>query len=43
MEPLFTPVYDMLGRSLALQPTHSVLDIGCGGGRALQGYAAQGS
>jgi len=42
MEPLFTPVYETLGRSLALQPTHSLLDIGCGGGRALQGYAAQG-
>jgi SAM-dependent methyltransferase len=42
MEPLFTPVYERLGRSLALKPTHSLLDIGCGGGRALQGYAAQG-
>ena len=43
MEPLFTPLYETLGRSLALKPTESLLDIGCGGGRALQGYAAQGS
>ena len=43
MEPLFTPVYEALGRSLSLQPTESLLDIGCGGGRALQAYAAQGS
>ena len=43
MEPLFTPVYEMLGRSLALQPTQWVLDIGCGGGRALQSYSARGS
>jgi SAM-dependent methyltransferase len=42
MEPLFTPIYEALSRSLALQPTESVLDMGCGGGRALQAYAAQG-
>src|SRR6476619_4164580 len=42
MEPLFTPVYETLGRSLDLRPTQSVLDIGCGGGRALQAYATQG-
>ena len=41
MEPLFTPVYDVLGKSLALQPTDSMLDIGCGGGRGLQGYATR--
>jgi SAM-dependent methyltransferase len=39
MEPLFTPVYDALARSLDLKSTDSLLDIGCGGGRALQGYA----
>jgi SAM-dependent methyltransferase len=43
MEPLFTPVYETLGRSLSLKSTDSLLDIGCGGGRALQGYAARGS
>src|SRR6476661_4901497 len=39
MEPLFAPVYDRLARSLELAPTDSLLDIGCGGGRALQAYA----
>jgi len=39
MEPLFAPVYETLARSLDLAPTDSLLDIGCGGGRALQAYA----
>ena len=39
MEPLFTPVYDTLGASLELESTQSLLDVGCGGGRALRGYA----
>lgn len=41
MEPLFTPVYDTLGSALALKSTDSLLDIGCGGGRALMGYTRQ--
>ena len=43
MEPLFAPVYDELARSLELAPADGLLDIGCGAGLALQGYAARGA
>ena len=43
MEPLFTPVYETLVRSLDLEATGSLLDIGCGAGRALQSYESQAS
>ena len=43
MEPLFTRVDDQLGSSLDLNATDSLLDIGCGGGRALQRYRSRGS
>lgn len=38
MEPLFAPVYETLGDALDLGPDDSLVDIGCGGGRALQAY-----
>lgn len=42
MEPVFAPIYETLARSLALQPTESMLDIGCGGGGGLRAYEASG-
>lgn len=41
MEPLFTPVYDALTKSLDLKSTDALLDVGCGAGRALQAYASR--
>src|SRR4051794_6099235 len=41
MEPLFRPVFDSLAVSLALNTDTTLLDVGCGAGLALQGYAPQ--
>jgi SAM-dependent methyltransferase len=43
MEPLFGSVYDVLATSLELTPPHKLLDVGCGAGLALQGYAVRGA
>src|SRR5436190_11362961 len=43
MEPLFRSLYDALATSLELEPSQRLLDVGCGAGLALQGYAGRGA